>query len=82
MTKEQAQLRAKKLVKFYSSVFIFLVVNVFLYILDFYSDQRINWAFWVTLGWGLGIIIQAINVYYGTELEEKITKNLLDKNPE
>lgn len=82
MTQEQAQLRAKKLVKFYSSVFIFVIINIFLYILDYYSDQRINWAYWVTLGWGLGILIEWFSVYFGSNLEDKITKDLMDKNQE
>ena len=80
MTQEQAQLRAKKLVKFYYNLFIFVIVNVFLYILDFYGNQRIDWAYWVTLGWGLGISIKGFEVYFGSELEEKIAKELMDKN--
>ena len=79
MTQEQAQLRAKKLVKFYYNLFIFVIVNVFLYVLDFSGNKQIDWAYWVTLGWGLGISIQAFGVYFGSGLEEKITQDLMKK---
>lgn len=82
MTKEQAQQRAKKLIKFYYNIFIFVVVNIALYILDYYSDSRINWAYWVTFGWGLGILIEGFGIYFGSSLEDKIAKNLMDKNQE
>ncbi len=79
MTQEQAALQAKKLVKFYYSIFVFLIVNVFLYILDYYGNRQIDWAYWVTLGWGLGLSIQGFGVYFGADLEAKIAKNLMDK---
>jgi 2TM domain len=82
MTQEQARTRAKKLVKFYYNVFIFVIINIFLYVLDFYPDSKINWAYWVTFGWGLGVLIEGFNVYFGSNLEDKIAKDLMDKNQE
>lgn len=79
MTVEQANRQAKKIVKFYYSIALFFIVNVFLYFIDFIPDGRIDWAYWVTLGWGLGLLIEGFGVFFGAGLEEKIAKDLMEK---
>jgi hypothetical protein len=47
--------------------------------LDYRADGDIDWAYWVTIGWGFAIITQFFQVYFGPSLEDKIAKNILEK---
>jgi two-component system, LytTR family, sensor kinase len=79
MNETDAKKRAKVLVGFMIHLFWFTVVNIFLYILDFSRDGQINWAYWTTLGWGIGIISHAFRVFVGSDIEDKLAQKLMDQ---
>jgi hypothetical protein len=79
MTEQQARDRASKIVRFLYQFLLFIIVNLFLYFLDFKADGYIDWAYWVTIGWGFAIVTQFFHVYFGPSLEDKIAKNILEK---
>ena len=51
--------RAKKRAEDYTGVLwhlaTFLIINGFLWAIDIYQGDGVNWAYWVTLGWGIGL---------------------------
>jgi hypothetical protein len=79
MNETDAKKRAKVLVEFMIHLFWFTVVNIFLYILDFSRDGRISWAYWVTFGWGIGIVSHAFRIFIGSGIEDKLVQKLMDQ---
>ena len=51
--------RAEKRVKEFTDVMwhlaTFVIVNGFLWAIDLYQGGGVNWAFWVTISWGIGL---------------------------
>jgi hypothetical protein len=80
MNEIEAKIRAKELVSLYLNIFWFVVINIFLYILDYSIDFRIDWAYWVTFGWGIGVISHAFKAYISPNIQDKIAKDLMSKN--
>jgi hypothetical protein len=73
---EKLRYRASKISKFIYSLFVYLVVNIFLFWIDYSNDQRIDWAFWVLFGWGLGIALQGFELVVKPNLEERVYNRL------
>lgn len=53
------EFRQKQVREFREHFFTYIVVNTFLVAIDFLSDQRIEWAMWPILGWGIGLAFHA-----------------------
>jgi hypothetical protein len=79
MTEQEAKRHARKLLGLYISLFWFVIINIFLYILDYSQNSRIDWAYWVTFGWGIGIASQVFNVYFSSGFEKKMIEKLMKK---
>jgi hypothetical protein len=64
-----AEERARRRVKEYTDlmwhVATFVIVNGFLWGLDIYKGDGVNWAFWVTIGWGVGLAFHAAAYFIG-----------------
>ena len=61
---------------FYSHVIKYVVVISILFIINFTTDRSYIWAWWPALGWGLGLISHAINLFqpfklFGPEWERR-----------
>ncbi len=62
---------AKKRAKFKKSLFTYVVVNIFLWAIWYFTDtisdnislHNLPWPAWASLGWGLGIAIQYADAY-------------------
>ncbi len=60
---------AEKRAKFKKSLFVYVVVNLFLWAIWIFTNQNnsgrynIPWPIWPTLGWGLGIAFQYYDAY-------------------
>ena len=61
--RKQARERARTKMGFYQHVGAFLVVNAFLLVLDLLTSPGSIWFYWALLGWGIGLIAHAFNVY-------------------
>lgn len=82
---KRARRRVKEIKGFYTHLFVYFVVNIFLAILNFISSPEHLWFYWVAGGWGIGIIMNAISVFgvggvLGHEWEEKKIKEMVDKD--
>jgi 2TM domain len=82
---KRARRRVKEIKGFYSHLIIYLVVNIFLAILNFIISPDHLWFYWVAFGWGIGVIMNAVSVFglggiFGHEWEEKKIKEMMDKD--
>ena len=60
---ERAHKRAKELTDLMWHAGTFLIVNVFLWALDIVGGGGVNWAYWVTIGWGIGLAFHALDYF-------------------
>jgi 2TM domain len=60
---ERAAKRVKELRDFYVHLAIYLVVNTGLVIIDLVQGDGLQWAQWVILGWGIGLVAHAVSVF-------------------
>lgn len=70
-----------KLRAFYTSLAIFVVVNVLLLLVDLATDDG-WWFWWVTLFWGIGLLFQGFDLVsdrWGHDWEERKIQEQLDK---
>jgi hypothetical protein len=61
-----------------------VIVNLGLFLLNFFTSPGSHWFYWVTLGWGIALAIHAYSMFIGSrvltdEWEEKKTQEYLEK---
>lgn len=87
MSEEQLRKEAKEYVNelkgFYIHLFVYILVNAGLVILNLILHQ--NWWYWVVFGWGIGLVSHALSVFargslFGRSWEEKQIKKYMDQN--
>lgn len=82
---ERIRKRVKKIRTFYSSLTTYIAINLLLIVINLLSSPDTLWFYWVTLIWGVGMIVQAFNTFtirdkfLGEEWEKKKVKDLLEK---
>jgi uncharacterized membrane protein YhaH (DUF805 family) len=72
-TEERAQRRAKYLTGLIWHLGTFLIINAFFWLLDILVGQNgVQWAFWITLFWGLALLFHALAWFIdGRQLERR-----------
>lgn len=68
---------------FYVNLVNYVIINILLFVINYITGGS-WWFYWVTIGWGIGIVFHAFSVfgvsgYFGDEWEKKKTKELLEK---
>ncbi|MGC4128678.1 MAG: histidine kinase [Bergeyella sp.] len=77
---EKASKRVKELKGFYSNLISFCIFMPFLFFLNWKISPGYWWAFWALFGWGIGVIVQGVQVLgIGREWEEKQIRKILEK---
>jgi hypothetical protein len=83
--------RAKKRVEalrgFYVHLAVYVVVNLFLFLLNIIVSPATLWFFWPLLGWGIAIGLHAFSVFgpgrkLGADWEEKKIEEIMEKEKE
>lgn len=75
---ERARKHAKELTDLVWHAGTFLIINTFLWSLDIIGGGGVDWAYWVTLGWGIGLAFHALSyIVEGRGLEERKTAEFL-----
>ncbi|PHN02103.1 2TM domain-containing protein [Flavilitoribacter nigricans] len=81
MENKRAQAKAK--VEFRMHVFTFVAVIVLLAIINLITSPDHLWFIWPMFGWGIGIVVHAITVYFfsgETSLKERMIENEMNKH--
>ena len=82
---QRAKERVEELKKFYSHLLSYIVVNIFLAAVNYYSNQwAYPWFLWVTAGWGIGGICDALKAYqinpmFNKDWEERKIKSFMEE---
>jgi fatty acid desaturase len=83
VVREQALRRLKKRRDFHSHLFAYLTVNVVLWgVWAFFSARSHSWnpwPLWVTLGWGVALILNAWDVYGRRPITEGDIQREMDR---
>jgi hypothetical protein len=61
---ERAYERVKQLRSFYTHLISFFAANTVLFIVDVVTGDG-WWFYWVSIGWGFGLLIHALSVFVG-----------------
>jgi hypothetical protein len=81
---QRARARTEQLRTFYMHVASFVLVNIFLFIVDLITSPHTWWFYWVVLTWGIGLAAHAVNVFgrtrvFSTEWEEKKIRQYMNE---
>ena len=82
---EEAKKRVKELKDFYRNLITYVAVNIFLIVINLITSPDSLWFYWVTIFWGIGIVLHASKVFIlkgkflGKEWEEKKIKEMIEK---
>ncbi len=82
---EKAKKRVEELKKFYSNLTTYVVINVILIIINLVTNPGNLWFYWVTIFWGIAILLHASKVFvlkgkvFGEEWEQKKIKEIMEK---
>ena len=79
--RERARERAEYLSGLIWHAGTYVIINVFLWALDIYTGASgVQWAFWVTIGWGLAVAFHALAYLVdGRQLEERKIREYLEE---
>ena len=53
---ERARKRAEDLVGLLWHIAVYVIVNAFLWGIDLVTDGGVDWAYWITILWGIGLL--------------------------
>lgn len=78
----RAKERVEELKGFYGSLIAYLVVIPFLFYMWYtYTPGIIQWFWFPALGWGIGLVFQALRAFgYGSNWEERKIRELMEKD--
>ncbi|MET4559488.1 2TM domain-containing protein [Lysinibacillus parviboronicapiens] len=76
--------RVRALKNFYIHLFVYIIVNIGLIIINLFSSQDGIWFIYTLLGWGIGIVVHGITVFsrgriFGDEWEKKQLEKYMNK---
>jgi uncharacterized membrane protein YecN with MAPEG domain len=82
---QEAKRRVKELRDFYGNLLTYVGVNILLMIINLITSPESLWFYWVTIFWGIAILLHASKVFIlkgkflGKEWEEKKIKEMMGK---
>lgn len=82
--KPTAEVRARQRAKYLTGLMwhagAFVIINVFLWLLDAWGAGGINWAYIVTAAWGFALAFHAVAYWIdGRQIEERKTQEYLQE---
>lgn len=84
---QQAKKRVEALSGFYTHLTVYVVINLFLFLLDIFTSPGNLWFYWPLLGWGVAVVVHALSVFgsgrlYGTDWEERKIRKIMEQHDE
>jgi hypothetical protein len=82
--RERAKKRVDEIKGFYQHLLVYVLVNIFLFVLNVLTSPRDLWFYWPLLGWGIGVVAHAASVFaiggvWGKDWEERKIKQLMER---
>ena len=82
---KRAKERVAELKAFYGHVFVYLIVNIGLFIINILTTPHNSWFYWPLLGWGIGLFAHGFNTFgtrgiLGKDWEERKIKKIMEKD--
>ena len=62
---EDAKERVKELRGFYQHLVAYVLINVFLFVVNVLTSPGSWWFYWPLFGWGIGIVAHGASVFWG-----------------
>ena len=72
---EKAKKRVEEIKGFYSHLITYVVVNIILFLVDFFTSPGIWWFYWPLLGWGIGLFFHGMGVFVFSKFPGKNWEN-------
>lgn len=81
----EAKKKVRELKSFYSHLAIFFIINLFLVAINIITSPEHLWFYWVTIGWGIGLLFNAYAVFaseklFGSNWEKKKIKEFMEED--
>jgi hypothetical protein len=86
MEENEAYKRAEKRVEdklgFYTHAAVYVVVNIFLAVLNLLTSPDHKWFVWPLFGWGIGLLFHGVGVFISGEssMKERMIERELKRN--
>ncbi len=77
VTREQAEGKIK--LGFFIHFAVYLIVVGALMAMNFTRHPEKMWSVWVACGWGLGILLHAVNVFLNPQTRERMIQRTMDR---
>lgn len=79
-----AKKRVQKVKGFYGNLTAYIVVNIFLMVVNFMTSPEHLWFYWPMLGWGIGVLFHGLRVFnympfLGKDWEERKMKEFMEE---
>lgn len=77
----KASKRVENIKNFYTHLITFIVINIFLVIVNYWTYWDFKWFWFALFGWGIGLILHGINTFFiSDDWEERKIKEFMDKD--
>ena len=81
---KKAEKRVEEKLGFYTHAAVYVVVNIFLIVLNLVTSPDHKWFFWPLFGWGIGLLFHGVGVFISGEssLKERMIKKEMERSRE
>lgn len=80
---EKARKRVQDMKGFYANLSSYILVNLFLMVLNLATSPEHLWFYWPMLGWGLGVVFHGLKVFnfpfMGKEWEQRKLREFMEQ---
>lgn len=82
---EMAKKRVEEIRSFYVHLFVYVIVNLGLFLINIIAFPKSLWFYWPLIGWGIGLFIHWFVAFIaegvlGVHWEEKKINEIMEKN--
>lgn len=84
---DKAKKQVEEIKGFYSHFFVYVLVNLALFIINLLTSPGSLWFFWPLCFWGIGLAAHAISVFgagrfWGPDWEERKIREIMERDTE